>query len=60
MAQLLLRYQKQVKNKNLCIFFLVVMSLFACTPLPLMLIFANDFGYPPLPLPRRRHFWMAP
>ena len=38
--------QKQVKSKNLYIIFLVVMSLFACTPLPSISLFVTTFGYP--------------
>ena len=51
--------QKQVKNKNLYVIFLVVMSLLACTPPP-MPLFVTTLGYPPQPLSRWRHFWMAP
>ena len=39
--------QKRVKNKSLYIHFLVVMSLFACTPLPPISLFVSTFC-PPL------------
>ena len=40
--------QKQKKPRNLYIFVLVVMSLFACTP-PRYSLFVINFGYPPPP-----------
>ena len=48
--QLLPRWLKTSKIKNLFIIFVVVMSLFACTPFSHMPLFVTNFGYPPLSL----------